>query len=258
MHKLYEPLLKWEFALICLTTVCVPIKWTHDDFFTCSKWHCNDSYLSPFQLNFVGGKIQKKMNINYSCIVLVCTICALIFFRHFLELWGTSVVGFAVAVAEFAFRLMEIYSVVCHQTCSLTLLEQQWAGCQQLLKARRTSFTKASSDLHSALLAVMAMLFCCHAIHSLCCFMCVSAHVQWWKPNCGLQRGSINIDLGGFCSYIDSLSHKERKEQRNVRQREPGVFPRKPPRDAALGQPPATACTHSSATLFGQALAVCL
>ncbi len=22
MHKFYEPLLKWEFALICLTTVC--------------------------------------------------------------------------------------------------------------------------------------------------------------------------------------------------------------------------------------------
>ncbi len=34
-------------------------------------------------------------------------------------------VDFAVAVAEFAFRLMEIYSVVCHQSCSLTLLEQQ-------------------------------------------------------------------------------------------------------------------------------------
>ncbi len=121
----------------------------------------------------------------------------------------------------------------------------------------RTSFTKASSDLHSALLAVMAMLFCCHAIHSLCCFMCFFSTCTVVKPNCGLQRGSINIDLGGFCSYIDSLSHKERKEQGNMRQQEPGVFPSKPPRNTALGQPPATACTHSSATLFGQALAVC-
>jgi len=84
------------------------------------------------------------------------------FFRRFLELWGTSVVGFAVAVAEFAFRLMEIYSVVCHQSCSLTLLEQQWADCQQLLEARRTSFMKASSDLHSSLHYLM-----------LCCFVVI-------------------------------------------------------------------------------------
>lgn len=114
---------------------------------------------------------------------------------------------------------MEIYSVVCHQSCSLTLLEQQWADCQQLLEARRTSFTKASSDLHSSLhylMLLLRMLFCCHPVNSLSCLCVFSAHVRWLKPNCGLPCGIINISWRILLVHL-RLSHKERKEYGSVR-----------------------------------------
>lgn len=97
-------------------------------------------------------------------------------FFFFWTLFGT--------LRDFCGRLCSDCSWVCFQIngnlpcglssklISLTLLKQQRTGCQELLEARRASFTKASSDLLSALLAVMAVLFCCHVIRSLCCFMC--------------------------------------------------------------------------------------